>query len=72
MKCLHCKKNIKPSDKWVEVVTHYGTAKEVSENFHFECWKEYFDLCMRKKVLSKANKMFGNMQDFIKKETQLK
>lgn len=71
--CSYCRKEIGIYEKY----TLLGTCKkekgeDVFDYFHFDCWKEFFNDCVQKRMKGKElmkdqiNKINGMLKKFIK------
>ncbi len=73
MKCFNCNKEISKETKQVQVITKDNEEIIGDNNFHWQCWIDYFNDCVKKKVeviksnvVKLAGKTMGQLGGFLK------
>ena len=56
VKCLQCSEVISSNDKYVILKTKEHGKDLSADYFHFDCWKNYFNECVRKKLQTSQQK----------------
>lgn len=76
MKCTECGKNIKDSERRTVLATYKGKKLEGKDDFHLDCWKDFFNknvkkaaklkhkimMALAEKMAAKAMKEFNKMK----------
>ena len=76
--CFHCDKEILEKEKQVQINTQEDGVIINEENFHWKCWIDYFNDCVRKKVekirdksIKLAGQTIKRLGGFLKTENSL-
>ncbi len=67
LKCIYCDKVILEKEKQVQIITRNNGKIIGDDNFHWQCWINYFTECVKKKVEVIKNHAINLAGNTIKK-----
>jgi len=71
MICKKCEKEIKKNDRYVSLITYFEDKEIEKLFFHINCWRDYYNDCVNKKVDNFKGKAITTAKSLMKNMTNL-
>lgn len=70
MNCKNCPRQIEKKEKQVQIITKDNDKIIGDDNFHWQCWIDYFNNCVKQTLESAKKKAFGIVGQMFKNKME--